>query len=334
MKALISFIIAIVLILAFCVPAAAIDVTTGVSITQGGGSIPVIKCKWETPDDGDPTHIIPGTQTLPPVAYDTFAQVTVFVVVADKEDKGNVAQVVADIFHPAGPPENGSMKYGNIALVKMANSAGKAAFAEGVLQDLIQYNAGYGFDDVNTELIQGNAAVWSATFDIHYHQPAGMYTVTVTAVDNSNNVSEAFSNVFEYVAVCGIETDFTSIQYSSTMTGNNGYCDGDEDFTTSNMPTIRNIGNTYAFIDVWQDDMGFGKYNDGKWKVLYDARLGPQADDADSTNVVYSPEALTRLPNVLELCHTMKMDFSIHVLFAGPGTYGGIMKITCAIAPF
>jgi hypothetical protein len=104
--------------------------------------------------------------------------------------------------------------------------------------------------------------------------------------------------------------------------------DGDAVFGTASAPTVRNIGNVPVFISVLQDDMGFGKYADGTWKVEYDARLGPAVNDSDSTHVYYMPNVVTKLPNALALCYTKKMDFSIHVKFATPGVHNGTMTIT------
>jgi hypothetical protein len=335
MKKLIGIVVAMVMSLSIAAPAMAVDVDTGVTVTQGGGNIPIVKCKWETPDDADPSHTTLGTQVMPSLQYQVNKPVTIWVVVTDIEDQGNVSQVVADVFHPAGPPENGSIKYHNVELSLAEKfGVGIPAFMDAEAQGLVHYGAGHDYASVLEQLNECFAEVWCATIDLHYHQPAGDYTVVVTAVDTQGNSSNPFTNMFNYFPMCGIETDFTSVSYPDVMISKHVWVPGDTNWGTAGAPTIRNIGNTNAFVDLWQDDMGFGQYASGEYKVEYDARMGPQVDPTDPTRVVYDPFVTTRLPNILPLCNTNKLDFSIHVKYATPGAYNGQMVISCGIAPF
>jgi len=335
MKRLLAILLALVLIVGFSVPAMAQDVTTGVTVTQGGGNIPVVKCKWETPDDGDPDHTTTGTQVNPPVTFNGTKTMTLYVVVTDVEDWGSVAQVVADIYHPSGEPENGSIKYDNLELSECTWTAGMDAFEAAAEEDLVWYFDAFDYEEVWDELDQGDASVWAITFIMHYCQPAGDYLVQVMAVDTHGNSSTICSNYFTYVAICGVEIDFTSVTYPNVMISSMVVAQGDNIFSAGDgYPTIRNIGNTNAYVWILQDDMGFGTYSSGEYKVEYDARLGPKADDDDSTNVVYDPYEDTMLPNALPLCNTKKLDFSIHVKMAVTGSYTGTMDVTCTIAPF
>jgi hypothetical protein len=328
MKRIITAIVAVVLVLALAAPAMAVEVGTGVDVTQGGGNVPMIKCKWETPDDIPG----PGTQIAPPMTYKGYVVATIWVVVTDVEDGGEVAQVVADVFHPEGYPAMGSIKVDNLALSLVPWSEGIAAYDAAEAASIVAYN-GFSPEDVAEELVQDEARVWKAEFILHYCQPAGDYRVPVAAVDTHGNTSLYFNNLFNYIPTSGFEIDFQSINYPPVMISSSVVAGGNTIFGDG-IPTIRNIGNTNSWLSVLQDDMGFGAYQDGSPKVQFDARLGPKVDDQDSTNVLYNPDVTVQLPNKLELCHTMKMDFSIHVLFAVPGNYAGNLLITSEIAPF
>jgi hypothetical protein len=328
-KRVLAALVALVLVLATAAPVLADDPGGGVIIGPGGGNLPVVKCLWETPDGHEPD----GTQVDPPLYYGGIEPVTLYVVVTDVEDHGDVAQVVADVFHPQGLPEDGSLKYGNLRLTQLAWSAGMAAFAAADSSSLVAYSGQYDYTEVLDELEQGEAMVWSVSFNMDYCQPAGIYTVTAVAVDHHGNTSLPFSNTFEYVAVCGIELDFSAVNYPNVMIGSSVDVSGDTTWG-GDRPTVRNIGNTDVKITVWQDDMGFGTYWNGSYKVEFDARMGPRIDDADSTRVIYPPNWAVTLPNVLALCGMAKLDFSIHILFAMQGHYQGRMVVSCTIEPF
>jgi hypothetical protein len=328
-KLIVSVVLALSLVLSLGLPVLAESVSTGVEVTQGGGNIPVIKCKWETPDH-DPTQ--PYTQVNPPCTYQGTQEVCVWVVVTDVEDQGEVAQVVADIYHPDGPPECGSMKYGNLELVMVDRlSEGIPEFMSAAAGDLVHYASPFDYDEVLFELEEGVAQVWRGCFLEDYHQPAGDYSIDVYAVDSHANVSEVITNTFEYVATTAFEVDFTSVAYPTTMMSSHVWTLGDRTFGTADRPTVRNLGNTCINLWVEQDDMGFGSYDSGEYKVEYDARLG---NDTGNNTVYYDPCEKVMIPDTLPLCNTQKLDFSIHVKFALPGTYGGTMTLSCSEVPF
>jgi len=332
MKKILFLLVVLALAISVVLPAvaSASTVSTGVEVTQGGGNIPVIKCKWETPDDADPAHVLPCTQFAPSMVYAQYKELCIWVVVTDVEDSGNVAQVIADVYHPTGVPANGSIKFDNVQLTKVAKFAeGIPAFDQANLENLIAYNTQFNYAEVREELLQCRAEVWKACVWVSYHEPAGDHLTTVVAIDTQGNSSVPFSNTWNYWPTAGIEIDFTSVLYPPVMISKWVNVDGDADFTTAAKPTVRNIGNVPVFISVMQDDMGFGKYADGTWKVGYDARLGPAVNDSDPTHIYYDPTQVKQFPNALALCYTKKMDFSIHVKFATPGPHYGTMTITC-----
>jgi hypothetical protein len=331
MRKIFGIVLAVVLVLALTVPAMA-QVSTGVTVTQGGGNIPVVKCKWETPDEYPAT----GTQLDPPGVYLGEKTVTIWAVVGDVEDNGQVAQVVADVFYPYGPPNDGAMKYGNVELMMVDRLAcGIPAFEAAAAADSVIYQSGgdppYDYAEVLEQLVENVAQVWKAEITMHYCQPAGDYRVEVIAIDTHGNISDPMINFFTYVPMAAIEADFTSVTYPDALISSHVWRLGDYDMATPDKPTVRSVGNTPVLISVYQDDMDFGQYLSEEYKVEFDARLGP---DTGSNTRVYDPYVLTELPNALPLCTTLKMDFSIHVKFAVPGDYTGTLTLTPSVAPW
>jgi hypothetical protein len=320
-KKLVAVILAVVLVVGMAVPALA--QVTEVQVTAGGGGPPVVKCKWETPDDGDTG---PGTQVLPSGMYQIDKTVEFWAIVTDPEGVGTVASVYADVWHPLGPPECGSFKY-QLSMPKIDKAVGITAFQDAYDAGLVTFGPGHDYDSVMHQLEQCLCDVFKGSQVLSYHQPAGDYLVKVKAYDNVGNPSDPLENTFTYVPTAGIELDFTEVNYGSVQVCSNKWIGGDLEFGTP-AQTVRNVGNTAVQITVQQDDMGLGMTS-GEWNVEFDARLG-----ADGVHAVYDPEVEVTLVDVLPLCNTQKLDFSIHVKKGDPGTYTGTITIGCVEAPF
>jgi hypothetical protein len=361
MKLLITIAISVILILALAVPAAASSsIQIGVTVQQGGGDPPTVKCKWEqdlTPslENGDPSHATPLSQFLPPLVKNGKKTLQYFAVVTDLQDGGNVAQAFADVYHPKGVPAPYStstdprgplFKYE----VPFANLAGGYSTGEKTSEialvtaaynaGLITFQTGYSLADVTYELNKGTAALWFGSADIDYEQPAGLYTVNVYAIDQNSNASAVLTNQFLYVPVAGVEVDFTSISYGQVSLGLEKMVAGDTTWVSppapagvgqSNQATVRNIGNTWAHVIVTESDLGLGKDITNTWNVRFDARMG-----SDDTNKVYfDPNVATTLPNYLALSSLDELDFSILVKKGMSGTsYTGSMVIGASVEPF
>ena len=161
MKRALAIGIALVVCLALAVPVMANGITTEVDITAGGDP-PIVKCKWETPDDCDPCYPTyldecgdpcntPGTQVLAtPGTLDTEGMpvigvkpVQYWAVVTHELGMDYINKVYADVYHPdamqllnlsADPDPSGewcgSFKYQQRLLEYEAanNSAAIAAF--------------------------------------------------------------------------------------------------------------------------------------------------------------------------------------------------------------
>jgi len=345
MKKVLGILLALALVLAFSVPVMAVD--TSVTVETGGGNMPVVKCKWETPD-ADSTKA--GTQINPPCEFGGTVKVNYFVVVTDVEDGGDVGQVWVDVFHPVLWPdpdtgECGSFKY-EVPLTRWEKKTEAikqtilTQFAAAEEAGSVTYATEYDYDDVWNELDKCTADVWKGYADLSYHQPAGIYTVEAKVIDQSGNECEvALENPLEYVAASMVEIDFAGVEYGSTRICKEKWIPGDTVFGTGGA-TVRNIGNTDVMLKISQTEMGFGytigdptsytgsmppKPAESNWNVVFDARLGSNVD----MGMYYAPLATVTLPNKLKLCNTEELDFSIHIKKATAGeTHNGGMTIT------
>jgi len=310
-----------------------IGVGTGVTVPEGGGQIPVIKAKWEQDysqvlEDGDPAHIIPGSQFLPTCNYQAYEPIKYCVVVTDEEDNGNVQQAWVDVYHPVNSWDNGSFKYEvpltmvtdkqtSINLVTDAYNAG-----------LIAFNRAYTLTDVLFELNKSTAKVWCGDGELYYEQPAGIYTVKAGALDFNSNPSLPLENTFEYVPTTCFAVDNDAINYGSVRVGNMKVVAGDTIFSINDsMMTVRNLGNTYMQVTALQNDMGFGKDINGMWNVEFDGRVGHVVD-----SITYQPFEVATLPGLLPHSTDDEIDFSIHLKKATrTGNYGGTMTLGSVI---
>jgi hypothetical protein len=195
---------------------------------------------------------------------------------------------------------------------------------------MVAFN-GFTESEVYEEIIQGSAVVYRAKYYLEYcDDPAGDYCVEVTAQDNSNGQG-TLENYFTYLPVCGIETDFTSINYGGLLIDVWRQIDGDTNWDDAvvNHATVRSVGNVNSNLWVTQDDMGFGsRLVNGQLvsNVEFWARLG---NGANGTKAYYGPNEETMLPDVLSWCSQNKLDFGIRIQKNPGGPYVGNLHLCC-----
>jgi len=369
-------IIVVVTLLIPAIPAMAAGTSVGTQVTIASGSNPpVVLAKWEADrsaslEDGDPTHVqfVPGapsnSQFLPPVVKNGNKTVDYYAVVTDPTGWAYVKEVFAYVFSPVNSPapynNNPNRPNGVSALFKykvayadleagtqsLTGAQAKAIFDDAVLKKLIYLGAGANVTDISNELNQGVYHLWKGSADLTYEQPAGEYGVDVYAVNNGSAMSSVLHNTFTYVAVAGVEVDFTLVDYGIVNIGTYKLIPGDQIWGTA-PATIRNIGNTWAHPKLSWDDMGFGQTGSGAgatWNVQFDSRLG-----VNGVTSVTSPQfrqtagglVSTGVPAVvladyLGLSTREKLDFSIQVFNMVPGknSYTGTVTIEAVAEPF
>ncbi len=99
-----------------------------------------------------------------------------------------------------------------------------------------------------------------------------------------------------------IEIEFTNVYYGQV---------GEDQETIAPQITsaiIRNIGRVPAAVMIWQDDMGLGRGEDGRWNIQYGARA------AGGEWIFYDPFEMVLLPEVLPAGESAAMEFSVRVL--------------------
>jgi hypothetical protein len=335
------------------------DITTTVSITGGtggggGNTPPIVKCKWEYDLDvaidvdncdvcsgcipagcvdisnffyHDACPCIPGLQVLPILG--NFVRVGYYAVVTDPDF--DIDHVYADIWHP-----DGEFKY-QIELLPLARLPGLEAWSHVSTchADLIAINQDWAagvpdaFADIEHEIDQQLAWVYYGEASLSYCQPGGYYTVGVRGQDSFNAWSDYLYNQFWYIPTTAIRKDFTQVNYGTAVISRDKWVGGDQDMGTAGFPTIQNWGNTPVNLYVYQDDMGLGftgEPSSPTWNVEFDIRLG-----ADGMDIYFDPFENQDSTHKgvyfgqLGLCTLEKIDFSIHVLKADPGTYNGNM---------
>lgn len=164
---------------------------------SGAGTPPVIKAKWELPDE-DP--IKPWTQVNPPMSYQGNKTIDYWVIVTDYDGWNSVDAAYVDVYHPnnnCDPPgcdgslcpsfkyqvklteipicyPNGTIIQSNLDMVSANITAAHAAH----LVTYGQNNTGYDFtlDEVKHELIKCSAKAFKGSQIIDYHQMCGEFT--------------------------------------------------------------------------------------------------------------------------------------------------------------
>ena len=346
-------------------------------------------------ESGDPIHVTPGTQINPPMIFDSSKTIDFYTVVGDPDGIGSLSDVYGYVYSPSNSPApyntptdpNGNpffkykVTYTNLgngpaaqALVTAAYNAGLIAFGTVPTTGNDQYatsetwTGSYTLSNlVNSsgtgELQKNVADLYMGQGVLTYEQPAGQYNVDVYAEDTLDYVSPALMNPFTYVALTGVETDFTSINYGAVALKIDKTIAGDVTWNSPagvNNATVRNIGNTWTQVTVAQDDEGFGvdgteapmAYVDTtpptfsstptsgvstNWNVYFDACMGSNGANAE---MYYTPTAkgspmtnVVTLPGVLGLSTMNELDFSIYIN-DGNGSHSGSMTISSVYVPF
>jgi hypothetical protein len=237
-KRVLSFIIALCAVLVMSVPAFAADVTTSVTVTNSGGTAPVVKTLWQynagpsvTVESGDPSHLVPGVQIAPATGFQAQTQITFVAVVTDAAGVANINKVYADVYYPGtgtvDPGPNGALKF-EVELVRdgvndFNKSLFDAAFAAGMTTiNSSALDPSYGVpitkEDIDTELDQQMAAIYRGTFFFDVCQLAGVYTVDINAVTKQSQIG-TFGSVMTWVAVTAAEYDFNAVNYGNVTLG-------------------------------------------------------------------------------------------------------------------
>ena len=327
MKSILAATLVIILMVIIITPVFAIGQdyagsNAGPVILQGndGGSPPRVLGIWEQDlsgvlENGDSVHSVEGTQFLPPCNEGEGKTVQLYAIVTDTGNRADLKAVNAEV------QMSGGTYHESITLTQTSLSEGIWSAENGDTAHIIRYDDGVSQEDVMTKLKAGTASVWKGEVTFPSTQNAGIFTVTVVAIDTDEHYSASLKNSFTYLPLACIEYDFSTINYGDLGLGPEKWVYGDEIFGTGDKPTVRNTGNVPARIRIIQNDMGFGQDLQNGWNVRYKARIGK----ADSTPQ-YSPNDNVLISGVVNQGKIQSMDFSIQVI-KGTGSHIGSMTL-------
>lgn len=286
-----------------------VDVPTTAQVT-GSHSPPVFKWKWELPDE-DP--FVTCTQVWP-VPFG-IKVVTCYMVVWDPNGPSDIQRVFIKVFYP-----NGTEKYQIEAVEILPETDIFDEIDQGVANGCIPLvNA----TDMKEELTAHEARAFMASFEMHHKQPPGCYDIIGYAVDTAGNTG-TIENEFTYYSLKFLAIDFAGgINFGEIVPCVEQIVSGDQDMGTPQKPTVQNGGNDPFYISVHFTDM-IGTNLNKKISDFDAVFLAQKIGCTACTTYTFA--------NMLLVCHTEKMDFSVHAPLGTPvDTYTG--TVTISIAP-
>lgn len=320
------------------------DIPTS-GVVTGSMTPPIIKAKWELPDDADePSHLTPGTQVLPEACTDK--PIEFFMVARDPNGAADIANAGFRVAHPVAP-DPGTVcwmpdlwpaiyGYGDVQNLKVSEGTAfegiygtqtvpgadrafiRAAIARGVAANLLTQAMA---DDLLEELEQQEARFFWAVKPFTCCYAPGDYEIMAWASDTSGGQGELINTLY-YESIIAIDVDFINvIDYGELVPGVKQIVSGDEVFSLDDgKPTVKSLGNDPIQIWLHADPME----GEVKHDLIenFDARL----DHYDSVDFLASEDI--PVPGVLIPNWINKMDFSVTPPFGTPADrYVGTMTL-------
>lgn len=115
--------------------------------------------------------------------------------------------------------------------------------------------------------LSNTTAKYTGTIDMDYYDAAGEYNVTVVAGDSVLNDSSGTS--FQYYEMIAIELDSSGLQFPKASPGGVLELSGDTIMSTTDMPSVRNIGNVQVDVGIQGSDMTDGTNSIGVENIAY-----------------------------------------------------------------
>ncbi|MBW2997524.1 lamin tail domain-containing protein, partial [Candidatus Woesearchaeota archaeon] len=115
--------------------------------------------------------------------------------------------------------------------------------------------------------INSTTMLFNATVQMMFYEDGGLYNVTVIASDAvSNNTASA---EFEYLSMAAVSIDASSLQFLGATLGGTAEIFGDFALSTTDSPSVRNIGNTMLDMGLYGTDLVDGVKNIGVNNIKY-----------------------------------------------------------------
>lgn len=172
--------------------------------------------------------------------------------------------------------------------------------------------------------MNSTAAVYSASFNLSSSFPAGNYTVSVAAIDNSQ-LSSAMAASFEYMTLVSVNVDITSLVFfaSPGSVYESAAASGSQNATVTNV-TIGNAGNVVLDFDVSATNFTSGSALIEAPRLQY-AFGGNYSDAARAGNLTNS-----KARKDVNLAPDSKTGLGLRLnvpVATSPGNYTGIISL-------
>ena len=163
-------------------------------------------------------------------------------------------------------------------------------------------------------------ATFNGTFNMSFSYLNGTYTVNVTATDSSS-LTGSNSSTFDYKTAIALELDAGTVAFGSVEPNETGEVLGDDDMTTLDKATVRNIGNVIIDVEVTGTNMTSG--GSELTKDTIEARINGKS---------YANMSMTRCFDVnmpIGVSSFENADFRLLVPYGTPqGDYAGTITLT------
>lgn len=260
--------------------------------------------------------------------------VTIYTILSDPQGRDNIQFAKFAAYYPIDIPPwcgmfmnstDGVLVTDPIA-IRSVLDYGEATFhIDKYTRDIIEYNL----------IAQPIWYMFCGEMWIEYCNPAGIYNMECWGVDYQGNVGVPLATPFEWLEYVAMEIDFEAgLNWGDIAPGSPKYIQGDANMETPLAPTVKNEGNTKVIIQVAANSMIntiFDNYKirdfDVQFEGVTQTFTGVDPGEAIGT--------WTQLDEYLCLCHTRKIDFSVHPASNLPaGIYEGTLYIHIGKAPW
>lgn len=130
----------------------------------------------------------------------------------------------------------------------------------------------YKLSSVLYDLSMGKQIMLEFTGTMDNQEPAELYNVEAESTDNIGTTGDKVINQFEYLSIVALNMDFSAgVNFGNIKAGQSNRVLGDTDPTTTNRPSVENVGNDMGKIQLCYTKMVNGE---GKYIVDFDGRLG------------------------------------------------------------
>ncbi|MBI4439742.1 lamin tail domain-containing protein [Candidatus Woesearchaeota archaeon] len=197
-----------------------------------------------------------------------------------------------------------------------------AVVSSGQVADITSVRAILGAETVNLTKamdINTTSAKFEGSVGIDFFEDPGNYTITITAASESSSSRTA---AFEYLSLIGLEIDASSLICSSSS-GQSCSIPGDQNISTTDKVTVRNIGNVVIDSEISGTDLNSGSASIPVANVKYS--FSPS---------LAAPQTLTTSPirSSIGLVHgsisTKELSFGVTIPSSTPaGDYVGTISL-------